>query len=184
MIVLLFAALPPQYRSKVEELYFKYKKVMLSVALDIVKDGDLACDIVHLAFIRIIKHIEKIDNIPSDERKGYLIYIVKNLAIDHLRKMKRENTVLYDNIDDTIQDSASSIEDIVMLDFEVGVVRQILRQMDDKYALPLILKYTLDFSQTEIADMLNISVENVKVRCHRGRKMLVKAIGKEAYHGE
>ena len=184
MIVLLFAALPPQYRCKVEELYSKYKKTMLSVALNIVKDRELACDIVHLAFVRIIKHIEKIDGIPSDEQKGYLIYIVKNLAIDHLRKTKRENIVLYDHIDDTIQDSGSSIEDIVMLDFEVGVVRQILCQMDDKYALPLILKYTLDFSQAEIAAILDISVENVKVRCHRGRKMLVEAIGKEACGGE
>ena len=184
MIMLLFAALPPQYRSKVEELYFKYKKIMLSVAMRIVNDREMACDIVHLAFVRVIKHIEKIDSMPDDEKKGYLVYIVKNLAIDHLRKTKRENTVLYDKIDDTIQDNGGSIEDIVMLDFEISLVKEVLREMDDKYALPLILQYSLDYSQAEIADMLDISVQNVKVRCHRGRKMLVKAIGKEVHQGE
>lgn len=176
----LLNTLPHKYRSKVEELYYEYKDVMLYVAMGIVKEKELAQDIVQLAFIRIIKHIEKIDGLSDKEVKGYIVFIVRNLAIDHIRKQKREKTVSYDNMEYTIEDKGESTENIVMLDFEVSMVKKKLKDLDEKYSVPLIMKYTLDFSQEEIAQTLNISVQNVKVRCHRGRKMLMDAIRKEA----
>lgn len=180
MIALLLNTLPTKYRSKVEELYYEYKDVMLYVAMGIVKEKEQAQDIVHHAFIRIIKHIEKIDGLNDKEAKGYIVFIVRNLAIDHVRKQKREITLSYDDMEYGIEDKGESTESIVMLDFEVSMVKKKLKDLDEKYSLPLIMKYTMDFSQEQIAHTLNISVQNVKVRCHRGRKMLMDAIRKEA----
>jgi RNA polymerase sigma-70 factor (ECF subfamily) len=182
MLLFVLESLPPKYKSKVEQLYYEYRNDMLCTAMAIVKDHGQAEDIVQAAFIRIIKHIGRISSIPADEVKGYIIYIVRNLSLDLLRKQKKDNTVSYDSIEYSVDDG-EPLENIAMLDMELGTVKEKLREMDDKYALPLILKYTLEFSHAEIADLLDISVENVKIRCYRGRKKLIEAIRKEAVLG-
>jgi RNA polymerase sigma-70 factor (ECF subfamily) len=182
MFFFVLESLPPKYKSKVEQFYYEYRSDMLYTALAIVKDRSQAEDIVQLAFIRIIKHIVRINDIPADEVKGYIIFIVRNLSFDFLRKQKKDNTVSYDSIEYTVDDG-ETLENMAMLDIQLGKVKEKLREMDEKYALPLILKYTLEFSHSEIAELLNISVENVKIRCHRGRKKLIEAIRKDALLG-
>ena len=140
------------------------------------RDTTQAEDIVHFAFLRIIKHIEKVSSLPGDELKGYIVLIIRNLSIDFLRRKKKENTVPIEKLD---YETEVSAEDIAMTKLEMGQVKEHLRAMNDKYSLPLILKYSLGFSHTEIADMLGISADNVKIRCHRGKRMLIEAISRE-----
>lgn len=170
-------SLPPNYRKRVEQLYNEYKNVMFGTALAIVKDTAQAEDIVQFAFLRIIKHIEKLSALPNAELKGYIVLIIKNLSIDYLRKRKSENTIPIEDMD---CEGKESVEDIAMAKLELGLIRNHLKLMDDKYSLPLIMKYSLGFSHAEIADMLGISAENAKVRCHRGRRILMDAMGTEA----
>ena len=182
MLLFVMDSLPAKYKSKVEELYYECRDVMFSTALGIVKNYSQAEDIVQQAFIRIIRHIDRINDIPADEVKGYVIYIVRNLSLDYLRKVKHDNTVPFDSVEYSA-DNGETLENIAMVDFQIDTVKEKLKEMDDKYALPLILKYTLQMSHSEIAELLDISIENVKVRCHRGRKKLIEAITKEAIIG-
>ena len=170
-------SLSPSYRKRVEQLYDEYKNVMFGTALGIVKDTAQAEDIVQFGFLRIIKHIKKLSDLPCAELKGYIILIIKNLSIDFLRKRKNENTV---SIEDLECQDGDSVEDIAMAKLELGRIRENLKVMDEKYSLPLIMKYSLGFTHAEIADMLGISAENAKIRCHRGKCMLMDAIGREA----
>ena len=179
MLLLIQSVLPQKYRSKVEQLYYEYRNDMFYTAIGILKNKEQAEDIVQFAFLRIMKYIEKINSLPSEEVRGYIIYIIKNLSIDYIRKQKRENTIPFDNMDFS-GEYVEPIENIAMANLELSLVKKKLEDMDDKYALPLILKYTLEFSHAEIADFLNLSVENVKVRCHRGRHKLIEAIREEA----
>lgn len=170
-------SLSPRYRKRVEQLYDEYKNVMFGTALGIVKDTSQAEDIVQFAFLRIIKHIEKLSGLQNGEVKGYIVLIIKNLSIDYLRKRKSENTVPIEDMDCEGKDS---VEDIAMAKLELGLIKDNLKIMDGKYSLPLIMKYSMGFTHAEIADMLGISTENAKVRCHRGKRMLIDAIGREA----
>ena len=181
MFLLILNTLPVKYRPKIEQIYAEYKNDMLYTALGIVKNYDHAEDIVQLAFIRIMKHIEKIDGLPVNEMKGYIVYIVKNLSIDYIRKQNHDKTVSYDHIEYSI-DTGDTLEVTAIQNLAAGMIKKKMREMDDKYALPLILKYTLEFSYTEIADLLGITIENVKVRCFRGRQKLVEKMRKESMY--
>jgi len=170
-------SLSPSYRRRVEQLYDEHKNVMLSTAISIVKDRTQAEDIVQFAFIRIMKHIEKLSTLPDNEVKGYIVLIIKNLSIDNLRKRRQEKVVSIESIDGSGWDEESA-EEVVMANLELGRMKESLKTMDEKYSLPLVLQYSLGFSQSEIAEMLGISVDNVKVRCHRGKRILLDAVGK------
>ncbi len=171
--------LPESYKKRVEQLYDEFKSVMFCTALSIVKDTAQAEDIVHFAFIKIIKHIERIDRLPHNEIKGYVVLIIKNLSIDYIRKRNQEKIVSMENADYP-DEGGTSVESIVIVNLELSKVKENLKVMNDKYSLPLILKYSLGFSHAEIAEMLDISAETAKIRCYRGKRMLADAMGREA----
>jgi RNA polymerase sigma-70 factor (ECF subfamily) len=150
---------------------------MFSTALGIVKDTAHAEDIVQFAFLRIIKHIEKLNSLPHHEMKGYIVLVIKNLSIDLLRRRRHESAVSIESMDCGEDDS---VEEIALANLELGRIRDNLKAMDNKYSLPLIMKYSLGFTYIEIADMLGISADNAKVRCHRGKRMLMDVISREA----
>ncbi|WP_343120639.1 RNA polymerase sigma factor, partial [Clostridioides difficile] len=56
----------------------------------ILKDDHLSEDAVHNAFLRIIKNIDKIDEVDSPRTKAFIVIIVERIAIDFYRKRKRE----------------------------------------------------------------------------------------------
>lgn len=48
-----------------------------------------------------------------------------------------------------------------------------MKQMDDKYRDPLDLRM-MEYSIQEIAEILEITPQNAKVRLHRARQMILK----------
>ena len=57
-------------------------------------------------------------------------------------------------------------------------VQDKIRLLPESYQTVLVLFDLMEFSQQEIAEILDISIENVKVRLHRARRKL-KAILEE-----
>ena len=76
-------------RRKFVVLYEKYRCLMMTVAISILKDNYLAEDAVHEAFIKVAKNIDKFGDVDRIETKRYLISIVKSTAIDIYRKRNR-----------------------------------------------------------------------------------------------
>lgn len=151
-------------------IYEKYKYLMFSIAMDILKDQHSAEDAVQEAFVKILKHYEKIDDIESDRTKRLIITITKNCAIDIYRKRSRQ------------WNSETDIEKIIHLEhrdsyFAVESGRyKWIDKLPDMYKEVLILKYSSGFSNTEIAEILEVSEVNVRKRISRARKLLKKNI--------
>jgi len=54
---------------------------MFYVAKAILHDDFLAEDAVHDAFIKIIRHLDKIDEIPSNKTKSFMVIVVERTSI-------------------------------------------------------------------------------------------------------
>lgn len=91
MIIYLTMIEDEQERSKFEQLYYLYRQTMFYVANSILKDEHLAEDTVHQAFIKLVDHLEKIEDVESHKTKGFCVIIVKHIAIDLLRQKKKES---------------------------------------------------------------------------------------------
>ena len=70
------------------EIYETYRYFLWFLAHEILKDEYLAEDAVQETFFSIIKYIEKIKDIKSVRTKNFLATIVRNKAIDILRRQK------------------------------------------------------------------------------------------------
>ena len=66
-------------KRKFERLYIAYKQTMYYVANRILKDSYAAEDAVHQAFLRIINHLEKIDESDCRKTKAFLVVVTEHI---------------------------------------------------------------------------------------------------------
>ena len=77
--------------SGLEELYNALDKAVYMLALSIVRDKDLAQDILQDTFINVRYHADTYR--PHTNVKAWVLTIARNLSISYLRKRKRETLV-------------------------------------------------------------------------------------------
>ena len=156
-------------KDKFERLYLKYRKHMKYIAIKILGDEQLAEDAVHNAFLKILNHLNKFQNIDCQETRNLIVIIIRSVSIDMYRKRNRE----FENTD--ILDKEISIE----TDFSIIEVDNILKEIDvlpDIYKDILLLKVEYGYKDREIAKLLGLKIDTVSKRLERARKQLKKQL--------
>ncbi len=173
MLAILLAALESEAdKQKFTDIYTQYHPQMEQTALRILKNQHDAEDAVQSAFLQIIRHFEKIDQIPCEKLPFWIICIVKNEAIAILRKNQR--TVQLENWDSF----AAEAEDVT--DYQALV--ELFSRLPETYRTVLEMRMLLGYTGKEIARRLAISETAVNTRFFRGRALLREIAEKEAFH--
>src|SRR5580704_510185 len=81
-------------RGAFQTLFERYHRRAYSLALGVVRNSDDALDLVQDAFLKAHKHLDRFEGNASFYT--WLYRIVMNLAIDHLRKFRRQRPVELD----------------------------------------------------------------------------------------
>ena len=68
----------------IEELYKKYKELVINIAFSIVKNRDLSEEIAQMVFMKIIK-MDK-SKLPTSNESSWIYTVTKNETIEYLRK--------------------------------------------------------------------------------------------------
>lgn len=164
-------------KEKFEEIYIRYKSLMLSRAYEILRDRELSEDAVHNAFIRILKNLEKLDETDSNRTKGFVMIVLENVAKTMYVKNRRQNIIeLNENIS---EDTNVEIDTEKKLTAEF--IAQKIAQLPDTYREIITLKYLHGLNDKEIASVLNISQTSARKRLQRSREKLKKLVGGEIY---
>ena len=159
-----------QDRQRFMSLYDQCHARIEQTAKRILNDQQDAEDAVQNTFVQIIRHFEKVYEIPCDELPCWCISIVKNEAYAILRK--KQKTVLLEDWDakaDT--EMISSYDEIVKL----------FGRLPETYRGALEMKLLLDYSGKEIAQHLGISETAVNTRISRGRALLREIMEREGF---
>ena len=176
--MILFFVFPDEAeKNKFEYIYEKYKKLMLYKAHEILHDYSLAEDAVSEAFIRIYKNLEKIEDPDSNMSVGFIVTIVRNVS---LTMVKKERQWDHEEINEEITGDVQ-IETKVLSDISVNRIIEITDQLGEDLKSVFLLKYAQELSHREIADILNITENNVTVRIHRAKKKMCELLTKEGY---
>ncbi len=150
--------------SKFEHIYTKYRGLMFYTAKGVLQDSYLAEDAVHETFLDIIRIIDSIRANNEKELSQFLRVLTHHKAVDMVRKCTRQKKSDTEIEDFDLSKSDVNVETIVLdkIDYENMLLR--VQSMDEKYKV------------SEIADFLNISPGNVKVRLHRARKIILTGL--------
>lgn len=185
MIVYLLSITRDEDKHILWHIYENYRKDMYLTAKSIVRDNHLAEDIVQESFERIIKKIHLIEKIPCNGLRRYSVLIVKSIAINTINKESKYKLETLEDVETVAGDESIDNENLIIQNEQVGIIRKCLNQLDIKYTHPMIMRYYYGFSDSETAELLGInSASTVRSLCHRGKKMIMKAMEKAGYIDE
>ena len=158
------------------EIYDRYYAKVRKFILALVKDEWVADDLTQETFLRIQNSLSNLKD-PS-KLSSWIFRIAYNLCQDHFRQLKRsrkEERIDQEEMEDfkeaLIQKGPDIQKELEQRQMGECVQNQI-NLLPDTLRTVLILYDIMEFSHHEIADILGVTVENVKVRLHRARKKL------------
>lgn len=161
--------------SKFEHIYTKYRGIMSYTAKGVLQDSYLAEDAVHETFLDIIRIIDSIRANNEKELSQFLRVMTHHKSVDMVRRCNRQRKSDAEIENFVLSKSDVNAETIVLdkIDFEKMLL--LVQSMNENYKTPLLLKVQ-GYKVSEIADFLNISPGNVKVRLHRARKIILTGL--------
>lgn len=157
--------------SAFESIFHIYAAESVRLAYIITKDWALSEDAVQEAFLRAFKSLKNFDD--TKPFKPWITKIVVNQAI----KIKKKWFGLFPLIEYlNIDEKESSPEQKAESHQTQQDLIASIYKLDQKYRLPLVLKYYEGFSETELSLILKLPVSTVKSRLYTARQRLEKII--------
>ncbi|MFK7922805.1 MAG: RNA polymerase sigma factor [Bacteroidia bacterium] len=153
------------------ELYKRYSKAMLNVAMRITNNYMEAEDVLQEAFVRAFRNLA---SFKGDATFGaWLKRIVINTAINHLKKRKAE----FVGIDDERLEVPEETYEAPTPAWNIEQVRKAISQLPEGYRVVLSLYLIDGYDHKEIGHILGISEATSKSQFSRAKKKLRNILG-------
>ena len=153
---------------EVEELFRQHHELVYRTAYSIVNNAADAEDVVQSLFLRLVRR-----QVPPEVRtnvKGYLYRAAVNQSLDIIRSRRRYELVPdVENLDVPSGAAESLFAERLHLHLEAA-----LNELSPDAVQILVLRYTHNYSDKQIAALLGISRTAVAVRLLRSRARLKK----------
>lgn len=150
------------------EAYFKqYFKRLCFRAMSFVKDDEVARDIVHDVFLSLWNHRSTIDT--SQPIYPYLLRLTRNCALDnlsHLKVVSRHEEQQVKSNSWIVEPNYDEHEELIQ------AIMQKINDLPDRCGEVMRLCFVECKKYKEIAELLNISVNTVKIHISMVLKML------------
>lgn len=166
------------HEEKWRAIYNHYNRPLYYRALQAMRNPQDAEDAVQITFIKIANNLEKIEDVYSKETYNYIVTILQNSIRDVFRKRKAHPEIELSEIENRggLEDSSQDIETMVLAKAQFQDVLECIDDLEEKYRLPLLLRYVNDYDLDQIAAIMKISKSTVSMRIHRAKKILKKLV--------
>jgi RNA polymerase sigma-70 factor (ECF subfamily) len=147
---------------KYRVFYQKYKEKLFSYLMRMTGDYFLSSDILQESFTKFLEHY------GADNNSASLLYtIARNSVLDNARNKKRMET-----LDEHMMHSREDQERVFMIREEYRQVMECIEQLSNNEREIISLATDGDLTYRQIARIVGISENNVKVKIHRTRLKL------------
>lgn len=148
------------------KLYDMYSSALYGLIFQIIKDEDLAQDVLQEAFVNIWKKAQSYDS-----KKGsfftWMLNISRNKSIDSLRKIERER-----NGKNQMESSGVYMSNDLDININTIGVSEIVSKLPKEKQEIINLLYFKGYTQQEVSDELEIPLGTVKTRARSAIKDL------------
>ena len=168
-----------------EEIYYSYRKQMVTFAITLLGNEDDAQDAVGDVFLRIAQKnwdtVRAIEN--KSDLRNYLLKATKNTSLNKIKGKKKENVSL-DSVTEYDIAGIKNLSDDTFLEvicskFEYDKVVEAIHSLNEKYRDAMYCYYVMEMTVSQTAKSLNQKLSATKQQLVRGKKMLLSLLGKK-----
>jgi RNA polymerase sigma-70 factor, ECF subfamily len=153
------------------EIYDQYYQRVRKFILHTVRNEWVADDLVQETFIRINHNLDNVRD--AAKLQAWIFRIAHNICRDYFRQQGKTASL---GLDEISQEPELAKAPTSQKELEQGQMRTcvfgLVNHLPESLRSVIILSDISEFSQREIAEILGITVDNVKIRLHRARKKL------------
>ena len=161
-------------------LFDSTRHIMYSVSYRVLENPDDVEEAMQDAFILMMKHIERIKNLPCPKRAPYCVVIVKNVS-----KNKRRDQRRHADIDDfsslASDDIRSNPEHDFFSRFDKEYLEQAISKLDEQDRQVILMRYSKKMTYREIGVALGIREDAAAKRGQRALERLTERYFEELY---
>lgn len=183
---LIFLAIVEDENDKeyITNLYLKYYPLMKKRAYSITGDFGIVDDLIQDAFLKLIPKIPLLRSLDCYKRTSYIVYTLKHVCLDYIRKKVRRSqrsfSGLTDDIADHVPDLQAATEENFLHEEEMKTLEQTLFQLSEKDRNLLYFKYIMELSDKEISEIMDIPAQHVRMYIARARQRAFRKLSQGA----
>jgi len=152
-----------------QQLYAKYHKEIYLYLFSLCHNRELAEDLMQETFLKALLSLSD----SHTNVRAWLYLVARNLYFNHQNREKK--VTYFDDIEETFGDAQTDeVLQRLLLDERRKLLYQALQHLGKQKRELLTLQYFGGMSQKEIATLLKITPENVRVLAYRSKKELKK----------
>jgi len=167
------------------ELVESYQQMVLNVCYGFVQDGDDAQDLTQEVFIQLY---HKLTSFRNEAKLSTWIYrIAVNYSLNYIRSKKRRGIMAsLDSLFDTttnkeelqMEGYAQQADSNLLAHEDRELLQRALNKLPEKQRVAITLNSLQEMSYQEVADVMEVSVNQVGVLVNRGKKKLYSLLQK------
>ena len=175
-------------RAFMQEVYQQNERLMYAIALKYASNTQDCEDIVHDTVEKLCKNIAKIKELPNSALRAYVVYAVRNTAINFRKHQSTINRHIQqlsgDDSNSEYDQPESIIERIEDLQEKRTSLTKVWMQLTDAEQELLYRKYVLDQTTEELAGIFQCSRDSIRMRLSRARRKSLRLMKGEGTNDE
>ena len=175
-------------RAFMQEVYQQNERLMYAIALKYASNTQDCEDIVHDTVEKLCKNIAKIKELPNSALRAYVVYAVRNTAINFRKHQSTINRHIQqlsgDDSNSEYDQPESIIERIEDLQEKRTRLTKVWTQLTDAEQELLYRKYVLDQTTEELAGIFQCSRDSIRMRLSRARRKSLRLMKGEGTNDE
>lgn len=169
---------------QLEELFKLYSKPLYYFLWKLSGSSHLAEDLTQETFVRATISLH---TYQGEQARAWLFKVARNIYIDEWRKRKRRESIPLVNRFKPAEEMISPYglpEDTALAQEQRDDLNMLFDYLPEHYRTILYLREAAEFSYSEIATAMDLSVDQVKVMLHRSRKKLETIAQQKGWHDD
>ncbi|OXM84416.1 RNA polymerase sigma factor [Paenibacillus rigui] len=166
-----------------EQVYKEFYRLVYPLIMYIMKDPPAVEDIIHEAFVLIIR--KSPHQVDEDRLISWIRAIARNTTISYLRKHKKKRDELLsediyiENAVPLMCNLAVSTEALVEAKLMEEAIVHYIHQMKPIYRQVIYLRWIERLSYKEMAQKLGVSEEKIRQTLHRSRESIKRKLARD-----
>ncbi|MDJ0654174.1 MAG: sigma-70 family RNA polymerase sigma factor [Xanthomonadales bacterium] len=152
----------------------QHQNRLFSLACNMLGSSAEAEDVVQDVLIKLWEHLP---DLSADHVRPWLLRVTRNACVDLLRRRRYQQAF----VAEAVNSGPRAVETTPMMELsnsELGSrLKQAIQDLDEPFRSLVILRELEDCSYKEIAEVLELSDQQVRVYLHRARRKLRHALG-------
>ena len=177
--LILMAMENPKDEKRFTEIYNKYYNYVYGITSKFFENNMDKEDATYTSLLKIAFNMSKINDIKSDETKGFIAVITRNTCITMVNKKNKIKEVFMEDINDIPDNNNKDFEIIEDEGLLLTTYKKCLTKLTKNQYEVLYLKYVNELSLKEMANILNIKENAIKQRLYGAKQKLSTLIKEE-----